>query len=314
MDLDDPSLRDRIAGTLVGLATGDALGAPYEFQIPGPDRPEMVGGGLGPWEPGEWTDDTQQAICVAEAAAAGRLVPAAVGERLLEWFRGRPKDVGVHTRQVLKRARSAADLPRVAADLFALRPGNSSGNGSLMRTAPVALALLGDDDAIAEAAREVSALTHADPLCGDACVLWCIAIDRAVREQRLNGVDDGLVLLPGATRNRWSGWIAQARRDPPGRFVPNGYVVTAFQTALSAIEHTARGARGGAGEHVRRALGAAVAAGHDTDTVAAIAGALLGARWGAAALPSEWTGMLHGWPGLDADGLARLAWRAAGIR
>ncbi|MDZ7262559.1 MAG: ADP-ribosylglycohydrolase family protein, partial [candidate division KSB1 bacterium] len=79
---------------------------------------------------------------------------------------------------------------------------------------------------------------------------------------------------------------------------------TAFQTALSATEHTARGARGGAGEHVRRALGAAVAAGHDTDTVAAIAGALLGARWGAAALPGEWTGMLHGWPGLDADGLA----------
>lgn len=313
MDVGDPSLRDRVAGVLVGLAVGDALGAPYEFQIPGPQEPQMVGGGIGPWEPGEWTDDTQQAICIAQAAAGRRLDPLAVGERLLEWFRADPKDVGVHTRQVLSQARGGAELAAIAADVHALRPGNSAGNGSLMRTAPVALAHLGDDAAIARQARAISSLTHADPLCGDACVLWCVAIDRAVREERLDGIDDGLTLLPGSTRNRWAHWIAEARRDPPARFVPNGYVVTALQTALAAIEHTARAATDGPEHHVRLALQAAIAAGHDTDTVGAITGALVGARWGARAFPTSWVEPLHGWPGLDAAGLGELAARVAGI-
>jgi ADP-ribosylglycohydrolase len=312
MDVGDPTLRDRVAGVLVGLAVGDALGAPYEFQIPGPREPQMVGGGIGPWEPGEWTDDTQQAICIAQAAAGRRLDPLAVGERLLEWFRAGPKDVGVHTRRVLSQARSGAELADIAADVHALRPGNSAGNGSLMRTAPVALAHLGHDAAIARQARAISSLTHADPLCGDACVLWCIAIDRAVREERLNGIDEGLSLLPGSTRNRWAHWIAEARRDPPARFVPNGFVVTALQTALAAIEHTARAATD-AEHHVRLALRTAIATGHDTDTVGAITGALVGARWGARAFPTGWVEPLHGWPGLDAAGLEALALSVAGI-
>jgi ADP-ribosylglycohydrolase len=65
-----------------------------------------------------------------------------------------------------------------------------------MRTAPVALAYLGDDDAIVPTAMEISGLTHADPVAGEACVIWCVAIDRAIREGRLDGVRDGIALCP----------------------------------------------------------------------------------------------------------------------
>lgn len=69
MQNDHEVVLDRAAGALVGVAVGDALGAPYEFDMPGPAAPAMRGGGLGPWEPGEWTDDTQETICAAQVAA-----------------------------------------------------------------------------------------------------------------------------------------------------------------------------------------------------------------------------------------------------
>ena len=72
-----------------------------------------------------------------------------------------------------------------------------------MRTAPVALARLGDDKAIADLAVQVSLLTQGDPLAAEGCVLWCIAIDRAVREQRLD-VRAGLPLLPVDRRRVWA--------------------------------------------------------------------------------------------------------------
>ena len=302
---------DRAAGVLVGLAAGDALGAGYEFGSPPPVDPEMIGGGLGNWEPGEWTDDTQMAICVAEVAATGNLDTAQVAARFLAWYRSGPADVGNQTRAVLSRAGGPSALVEVASDYFARHPRNSAGNGSLMRTAPVALAHLGDDEAIAASAQEVSALTHGDPLAGEACLLWCIALDRAVREARLDGVRDGLVLLPQARRQQWATWLEEAERLPPRSFVPNGFVVTALQAAYAAITQSAVPAGTGASTHLVVGIRTAVGIGDDTDTVAAIAGSLLGGRWGASAVPSEWTDLLQGWPGYRTSDLVRLAVSAA---
>jgi len=295
----DDDVLDRAAGCLVGLAVGDALGAPYEFGIPGPAEPEMRGGGIGPWEPGEWTDDTQQAICVAQ----GRAEPVGVAARLLAWYRAQPKDVGVQTRAVLRSAASGEDLAEIAASLYDARPDRSAGNGSLMRTAPVALAHLGDDRALASHARAISALTHADPLCTEACVVWTVAIDRAIREQRLDGVHNALHLVVPQWQAQWVAVVDQVYRMEPADFVPNGFVVTALQAAYAAIVHTPAWGP----DHFRRAILNAIRIGHDTDTVGAIAGALLGARWGLAAIPPEWRARVHGWPGLDAGGLAQLA-------
>jgi len=301
---------DRIVGSLLGLACGDALGAGYEFTYPEPDAPiSMTGGGGFGWEPGEWTDDTQMAICIAREAATGHLEPAAVGDRFLDWIRSGPTDVGIMTRAVLSAASTGQDLPAVATDYCRAHP-RCAGNGSLMRTAPVALAYLGDRGAIVAAAREISDLTHADPLAGDACVLWCLAIDHAIHHAEFDLID-GLEFIASERRGFWTEKIADAESADPGSFTPNGFVVTALQAAWASITQTPVPKDRPAG-HLGDALVAAVRIGHDTDTVAAIAGSLLGARWGLSAVPLRWKALLHGWPGYDARDLTRLAVLSAG--
>lgn len=301
-----PTQLDRAAGALVGGAAGDALGAGYEFRTPPEGEPSMIGGGLGNWAPGEWTDDTQMTICVAKITARGTLDPTEVAGQFLEWYASNPRDIGVQTRAVLGAAGAPEEVADRAQQYFASHPDRSAGNGSLMRTAPVALAHLGDDQAIATAAVQVSNLTHADPLAGEACVLWCIAIDRAIRLGRLDGIRDGLALLAGDRSAFWESKINEAETSPPSSFRPNGFVVTALQAAHAAIQQTPIPADQPS-RHLLLALGAAVRIGDDTDTVSAIAGALLGARWGAAAVPSDWRALLHGWPGLRAKDLEHLA-------
>ena len=299
---------DRCAGVLVGLAVGDALGAGYEFATPPAGEARMIGGGLGGWDEGEWTDDTQMAICIAEEAATGRLDPAAVADRFLEWYRSGPADVGVQTRAVLAGACSPADVAGSATKYFSRNPHKSAGNGSLMRTAPVALACLGNDDALVSQAMTVSALTHADPVAQEACAVWCVAIDRAVRLgiSALEGVREGIALLPADRRPYWEQRVAEVVAHPPCWFRPNGYVVRALQAALGSIVHTPVPSSVPC-RHLQAALQTAVHVGDDTDTVAAIAGAWLGARWGASAVPAEWAIRLHGWPGYTIPDLVRLA-------
>lgn len=298
---------DRVAGVIVGLAAGDALGAGYEFGPPQLEIVPMKGGGPFGWAPGEWTDDTQMAICIAEEAATGALDAAAVGDRFIAWER-EARDVGIQTRAVVGGASSGASLRGRAERHFAANPRGAAGNGSLMRTAPVALARLGDRDAIAAAAMELSLLTHGDPLAGDACVLWCLAIDAAVATGVIPDLGEGLPHIAGERRDRWAGIIGQAGTEPPGAFIPNGFVVTALQAAWASIVQTPD--RGPA--HLEEALIAAVRIGGDTDTVAAIAGGLLGAAHGASAVPAAWRAALHGWPGYTAADLARLAVLSAG--
>ncbi len=313
------SYNDRVEGVLLGTAAGDALGAPYEFQPPrGPELDvAMVGGG--PWERGEWTDDTAMAIAIAEVAATGadlRDVGAqdAIVSRWLEWSRV-TKDIGIQTGSVLRAGSrggriTAADT-RAAAAAVHQQSGRTSGNGALMRTAPVALAYLDDEDAMVEAARAISELTHYDPDAGDACVLWCCAIRRAVLSGELN-VRVGLPHIASDRRELWAERLDAAEAAPPSSFPNNGWVVTAMQAAWSAIARTpvpVDDPEAGVfrADHLRLALDAAVRAGYDTDTVAAIAGGLLGAAYGASAIPGAWRRVLHGWPTITAHDLVRLA-------
>jgi len=302
------SLQDRVEGVLLGTAAGDALGAPYEFQPPrGPELAvEMAGGG--PWQPGEWTDDTAMSIAIAEVAAAGHdlrdeTAQDAIVARWYEWSRD-SKDVGIQTRSVLDRCggRSAVSAREAAAAVHA-ETGRSGGNGSLMRTAPVALVYLQDEDAMIEAARMISTLTHFDPEAANATVLWCCAIRHAVLTAELD-VRVGLVHID--SRDTWERRIEQAERSRPQDFPKNGWVVHALQAAWSAIATTT------GLDHLPRALDAAVRCGFDTDTVAAIAGGLVGAAYGASAIPLPWRRLLHGWPGFSAEDLAQLAGKIGG--
>jgi ADP-ribosylglycohydrolase len=293
---------DRAAGVLLATACGDALGAPYEFgpSLAAEERVEMMGGGAFGWKPGEWTDDTSMAMPIARACAAGadlrdEQVLDGIVQAWSEWARTAP-DVGIQTRSVLAgMAHPSASEARAAARRHHESTGRSAGNGSLMRTAPVALAYLDDPDGLAEAARALSGLTHHDPEAGDACALWCMAIRHAVLEGTLEGVGEGLAHLPVARRDVWVERLEQAEARPPSSFTRNGWVVEALQGAWSAIVGTQVPADQ-PGRHLQRALKAAVRGGRDTDTVAAIAGGLLGGRWGASAIPAQWRRIVHGWP------------------
>ncbi|MDH6245197.1 ADP-ribosylglycohydrolase [Mycobacterium sp. OTB74] len=317
------SLNDRIEGVLLGTAAGDALGAPYEFQPPrGPELPvEMCGGG--PWEPGEWTDDTAMAIAIAEVAASGADLRDAQAQdtlvrRWYGWSRT-SKDVGIQTSSVLSAANRSGGITaeRCLVESRALheQTGRTAGNGSLMRTAPVALAYLNDEDVMVEAARAISQLTHFDPDAGDAVVLWCSAIRHAVLTAQLD-VRIGLRHIPAERRGLWQERLDAAEAGRPADFPNNGWVVSALQAAWSAIATTPVPQDDPItgtfrADHLRLALDTAVRAGFDTDTVAAIAGGLLGAAYGASAVPIQWRNLLHGWPGINTDGLAALT-RATG--
>ncbi|BBX17728.1 hypothetical protein MDUV_25880 [Mycolicibacterium duvalii] len=278
--------RDRGVGILVGAAAGDALGAGHEFNPPMKADLQigMIGGGLGPFAPGEWTDDTSMAIAIAEIAATGADLRA---EKSLDyiverwhWWARTAKGIGNQTATVLSAAGKqgvSAVTAREESEALHRRTGRSAGNGSLMRTAPVALAYLHDEAALAQAARTISELTHFDPDAGDACVLWCTAIRHAVLTGELD-VRIGLTHIDADRRGLWRARLAEAQERPPSAFTAaNGWVVAALQAAWSAIattpvpaEEPAAGAfRVG---HLSRALEAAVRSGGDTDTVAAIAG------------------------------------------
>ncbi|MDQ0863767.1 ADP-ribosylglycohydrolase family protein [Arthrobacter globiformis] len=317
----NPLQNDRAAGVLVTLAAGDALGAGYEFGAPLPDGTpvSMKGGGPFGFAPAEWTDDTSMAIALTEAVVDSPSAPGspavltAVVRAWTEWAAD-AKDVGAQTSSVIAAARrlaaaasrseaDAGDFTAAAAEFHA-RTGRSAGNGSLMRTAPLALAYLdrSPDELMAQAG-VVSALTHTDVDAQEACGLWCIAIRQAVLTGELD-VRSGLALLPAERAAVWLERIETAERSRPRDFARNGWVVEAFQGAWSAIHFTSVSTYGPA--HVRAALEEAVRGGRDTDTVAAIAGGLLGAAYGYTAVPFEWRQHLHGWPGLRARDLMTL--------
>jgi ADP-ribosylglycohydrolase len=283
MKLNEQQL-DRAIGAILASAAGDALGAPYEFKPPISldTAVEMKVGGSFGWAPGEWTDDTSMAIPILQVLARGHsLADEATQDAIVnawrQWAKTAP-DVGIQTRAVLAALRGpTAATARESAKTIHQQTGRSGGNGSLMRTAPVALSALDSAEHTSVNARAISELTHLDEDAGDACVLWSEAIRTAI----LTGgcqIRDGLYLLPEARRNLWIERIQSAEEFEPVHFENNGWVVSAFQAAWSAVYRA---------ESIQDGLERAVRAGNDTDTVAAIAGGILGAWFGASRLPRE---------------------------
>jgi ADP-ribosyl-[dinitrogen reductase] hydrolase len=313
-----PEQLDRARGVLLGTAAGDALGAGYEFAPVAPDLvPAMIGGGLGDFAPGEWTDDTAQAVAIAQVAATGAdlrtdAALTAVARRFADWFADDPADVGIHTRAVLASAgrTPTADVMRAAAQAVHDRSGRSAGNGSLMRTGPVVLAHLDDPVALVDAALAVGALTHPEDIAQQGCAVWSLLVRHAVLTGDLPTFDDVAPWVPDL--DRWRDVLAAAEAMSPQDLATNGWVVGAMQAAWWAILSTVPAQSSPESDHLSDGLTAAIRLGNDTDTVAAIAGALLGAVHGASAVRSGWRTALHGWPGLDADDLEQLTDRTVG--
>jgi hypothetical protein len=168
---------DRYRGSLLGLAAGDALGTTLEFRRPGSFRPisDMVGGGPFNLNPGEWTDDTSMALCLAKSPIqCGGFDPADQMRRYVRWYReghlssnGRCFDIGGTVRSALSGFERTRDPYSGSTD------PHSAGNGSLMRLAPVPLFYAAHPEEAIERAADSSRTTHGARTAVDAC--WYFA-------------------------------------------------------------------------------------------------------------------------------------------
>lgn len=308
MNFQKEQILDRARGALLGTAVGDALGAGYEFKPPlSKDVPVVFKASPG-LAPGEYTDDTAQTIAIALAASRSDL-RASLDEVAKEFFRWYEQDgggIGIQTQRIFMEVkdRSSAQELLEQSNNFLDTNERAAGNGSLMRTAVVALPFLSSIETVAEVASEVSALTHADLDCREACMIWSKAIRHAILFENFDGIQLAINDLPTFRQNYWNDIFDRAdAASDASEFTNNGWVIHAIQAAFKVIMSTATETP----EHLVLGIEAAVRVGNDTDTVAAIAGALLGARWGYSAIPKAWLDEIHGWPGYKAQDLVALA-------
>ena len=287
------STRNRQRGTLLGLAIGDALGAAVEFQFPGTFDP-VIGfrdGGPHNLAPGEWTDDTSMALALADSIVKGWDINDQV-QRYLKWWQtgaysvnGRCFDIGNTTIAALQRFQESRNAQSSGASSH-----TSSGNGSIMRLAPVPIyynyMFPNDLSNLIQRAVESSLTTHASPQCLSACVYMTVVICGLFDGRTRNEVLD-----PGWEPMRQAREIApfhpdiaevadgSFRRKQPPEIVGSGYVVKTLEAALWAF-HDA--------EDFRQAVLQVVNLGDDADTTGAVCGQLAGAYWGESGIPQEW--------------------------
>lgn len=282
------AVRDRARGALLGLAAGDAVGTTVEFRRPGSFQPltDMVGGGPFSLEPGQWTDDTSMALCLAESLVdRGGHDPADQMRRYIRWWRkgyfspnGRCFDIGITTRTQLARFAGTGEPidPHVDEE--------SAANGSLMRLSPVSIRWSHDPDAVVAMAAESSRPTHPASRPVDTCKVLAAMTAGLVRGECWETVSDGRFwgdgpLHPAVEEIVRGSWRA---KQPPA-IRGSGYCINALEAALWAV---------GGADDFRAAILRAANLGDDADTTAAIAGQLAGARFGAAGIPALWLELL----------------------
>ncbi|MDQ3334180.1 MAG: ADP-ribosylglycohydrolase family protein [Myxococcota bacterium] len=310
-------MKERAIGAVLGMAVGDALGTTYEFKrIEQPDYPTLATGpatdvvGAGPFDlaAGAVTDDTQLAICIARSLVErGGFDPADIAKRYIVWLE-HAFDVGGQTLGAIDQLRDGTPYSSAGLTVWRERERKPAGNGSLMRTAPIAVAFADKPmAAVVEAAMVESMITHADPR----CALACAAFDAAAAAAIVTPLDGAAMvkvaragLALGAQRLR-AGWSDPLDREHLERAVVElegdldaalavepgvyrvglhvhetaGFVRVAFRLAFWHAVHT---------PSWRDAVVDVASRGGDADTNAAIVGALLGARDGASAIPAAW--------------------------
>lgn len=275
---------DRAVGALLGLAVGDAVGTALEFRSPGTFTPiyDMVGGGPFRLAAGEWTDDTSMALCLAESILdTGAMHLDDQLRRYLLWkdggylsSNGRCFDIGMTTRTQLERYRRTGQPVDDTPD------EDAAANGSLMRLAAVPIRWHTDPAAAADRSAESSRTTHPARRPVDSCRLLGAIIGALIG-------GESFVEVTAPTFWRWGelhpevadiaggGW---GDKEPP-EIRGTGYCIAALEAALWAV---------GGADDFRAAVLRAANLGDDSDTTAAIAGQIAGARWGASAIPATW--------------------------
>ncbi len=301
-------LRDRYRGALLGLAAGDALGTTVEFSPRGsfPPVTDMVGGGPFGLKPGEWTDDTSMALCLAASLIENEgFDPRDQMERYCRWretgymsSNGVCFDIGTTTSGALRRFRETGDPYAGSEDPYA------AGNGCIMRLAPVPLFFYPDVTAAEEHAALSSRTTHGAEVCVDACRLMARILCRALaglsREEvavgdrgSFRGHPEIVFLADGA-------YASKSRDEIHG----TGYVARSLEAALWCFVNT---------NSFQEAVLTAVNLGDDADTTGAVCGQIAGAFYGVGGIPEQWLTRLARRPEIEAmaDRLLELSTRNA---
>ncbi len=285
---------ERVRGCLLGLAVGDALGAPYE----GGNRPEhwcrrMEPDGRWPRQAGSITDDTLEAIAVAESLITCRGFSGPdLALRLLAGFRAHPEYYGPTSTRVFSLLETGVN-PETAARLVHEERGASRTNGPVMRGPPIGIVYAGR--AVEEISMAAARLTHYDPVAGAASGF----VNRMASELcRGWSVPDAYLAALAGCREPETLAVLGAWRSHP--ISPSLDALELAHAALTVVTTTTTFAG---------AVEAAVNMGGDSDTLGAVTGALAGAAYGADAIPRDWLAPLELRPRLVAlaDGLARIA-------
>jgi len=276
------NLRDKYLGTLLGLACGDAVGTTVEFSPRGSFVPvtDMTGGGPFRLKPGQWTDDTSMALCLAESLLTkGGFDPLDQMARYLNWWKwgylsstGDCFDIGMTVSNALTRF-SVSNDPYSGST----HP-HSAGNGSLMRLAPVVLFSHPDIDALHLHAANSSRTTHGAPEAVESCQLFAELVSAALSGIPKHQMLDALTFAPteSAVAALTNGvFLDKDESDIRG----SGYCVESLEAALWCFFHT---------DNFRDAVLRAVNLGDDADTTGAIVGQIAGAYYGATSVPAGW--------------------------
>jgi ADP-ribosylglycohydrolase/fructose-1,6-bisphosphatase/inositol monophosphatase family enzyme len=282
----------RAQGCLLGQLTGDALGALVEFKKAAAIRAlypagcrELQDGGTWGTLAGQPTDDSEMALMLARVLVhTGRYDRGAVLDGYVHWWTDpQTWGSGGTIRKVLSgAAQGTTTEERLRLAEQHADPGRPS-NGALMRISPLGIFAAGRPEQAAEWARQDSSLTHPNPLSRDSCAIYVAAIASAIANGS-SAEDCYRGALAEAERSAVQpdvrAVLEAARLGPPIDYQTNqGYVLIALQNAFYQLLH-ARGLEDGIIDTVMR--------GGDTDTTAAIAGALLGTVYGRQALPERW--------------------------
>ena len=284
----------RYRGSLLGLAVGNALGAPVEGLPPGSFRriEDMTGGGTHGLGTGYWTDDTSMALCLAESLVErGGFDPLDQLSRYLRWFReghlsstGECFGMGDTTREAFLRFEETSEP--YAGPMEA----EKAGNGSIMRLAPVPLFYAGDLRKAIELSADSSRTTHGAVNAVDACRYFAALIQGAATGA---GKEDLLSERYSPIPGYWeedplSPEVEEVvagsfkRREPP-EIQGSGYVVRSLEAALWAFHNS---------DSFEEGVLLAVNLGRDTDTTGAVYGQLAGAFHGEEAIPRRWRSKL----------------------
>ena len=267
----------RAQGCLLGQCAGDALGSLVEFresehiyqEYPDGVR-KLVDGGNWNTIAGQPTDDSEMALLLARMLVdKGRYDPEEAKKAYLFWFDSKPFDCGMTIAYALQGGRHNPD---------------SQANGAMMRVSPLGIFGANHDlESVAEWARQDSRITHINPVCQQANALFTMAIAHAVRHGcEAPSLYEQIVTWAMDMRVEESllNTVQGATTEPPTDYVhQQGWVLIAFRNALWQLLHA---------QNLEEGIVDTVMRGGDTDTNAAICGALLGAVYGRSAIPAQW--------------------------